>query len=165
MQEASPRTKQLAASVLATKLDRLYNRIDRIYHRMAQPSGVSDCAYWLMYALAESGRPLAQRALIEKWSYSKQTVNSALGALEAKGLVRMEFEEGSRRNKVAALTQAGAEFAARHVEPMMAIEEKAFDALDERERSQLVDLLSRYADALEGEAERLLAARGKEVGA
>lgn len=140
------------AGELATKLDRLYNRIDKIYHRLALPSGVSDCAYWIVYALAEEEGPLAQRDLVAMWSYSKQTVNSALRSLESKGLVTVALEAGSRRTKAVSLTTEGARFAERHVAPMMRVEEKAFDALDAKERTQLVELLGRYADALDAEA-------------
>lgn len=144
------------ASALAGELDRLYNEIDKIYHELARSSGVSDCAYWLVYALAEADGPLTQRVLASLWSYPKQTVNSALKALEAKGLVRIELETGSRKSTIVALTDAGRSFAQTHIAPTMRAEEQAFEALDTAERTTLVALLRRYTTALGEEAHRTI---------
>ena len=143
------------ATVLATELDRLYSRVDTIYPDIFLPSGISGCAYWLMYALYEAGEPMPLRELRQAWCYSKQTVSSALRTLEKKGLVSVRLEADSSKNKTVELTPSGKEFGRLHVEPTMRAEETAFDALDEGERAKLVELLRRYADALEAEKERM----------
>ena len=42
-------------SVNAMEFDYLYNVVDRLYSRLARRSGLSSCAYWMMYALVRAG--------------------------------------------------------------------------------------------------------------
>lgn len=86
-------------SVNAMEFDYLYNVVDRLYSRLARRSGLSSCAYWMMYALVRAGGTESLRTLAASWAFSKQTINSALKALEARELIALEFEEGSRKNK------------------------------------------------------------------
>ena len=121
-------------------LDYLYNMIDKLYHEYARGCGLSDCAYWMLYDLESAGGAMPQRELAEQWCYSKQTISSALKSLESKGLVALDYEEGSRRSKVVALTDAA-----------MEAEKRAFLTLAASERFELLRLVRRYASALEQE--------------
>lgn len=83
--------------------DRLYRKTDRLYYDMAHTCGLSESAYWVMYAIYASGGTATVRSLVEECVASKQTINSALRSLEAKGLVEMSFCEGSKKSKSVAL--------------------------------------------------------------
>lgn len=133
------------------ELDYLYNEIDKLYHAYARGCGLSDCAYWMLYDLecADGSLPLAQ--LATSWSYSKQTINSAIKTLEQQGLVELTFMEGSRRNKTASLTAAGRAFSLDYIVPAIKAEEAAFDELDPAEQRELVRLVRRYAAALDAQ--------------
>lgn len=133
------------------ELDYLYNEIDKLYHTFAHGCGISDCAYWMLYALEHAGGELPVGTLTTTWSYSKQTVNSALKTLEARGLVTLDYMEGSRKNKVAALTDAGRVFSEARIVPAIDAEHRAFATLAPEERRELVRLVRHYVDALDAE--------------
>ena len=59
---------------------------DAIYHSAAVRFGLSDSAFWILYAIADSQRTYTQNELCGAWSYSKQTVNSAIQSLIRQGV-------------------------------------------------------------------------------
>ena len=77
----------------ARDLDVLYRESDRLYYELARGCGLSDAAYWMLYEIVYCGGKATQRSLAQSFAYSRQTVNTAIKSLEAKGLVRLEFEE------------------------------------------------------------------------
>ena len=133
------------------ELDYLYNEIDKLYHTFAHGCGISDCAYWMLYGLELAGGSLPVGTLTKTWSYSKQTINSALKTLEARGLVELTYMEGSRKNKRAELTEAGHVFSEARIVPAIDAEHRAFATLEPEERIELVRLVRRYVDALDVE--------------
>ncbi|WP_204214359.1 hypothetical protein [Collinsella sp. An2] len=133
------------------ELDYLYSEIERLYHVFAHGCGVSDCAYWMLYDLQVGGGSLPVTTLTTSWAYSKQTINSALKTLEARGLVTLDFVEGSRKSKVATFTDAGRLFAQERIIPAVEAEDRAFATLSIQERKTLVRLVKRYVDALDVE--------------
>ena len=88
----------------AREIDVLYRESDKLYYELARDCGLSETAYWIMYALEVSGGSVTQRQIASDFSYSKQTVNSALKTLEARGLVELAPDEGDRRAKLVSLT-------------------------------------------------------------
>ncbi len=141
-------------SAQLAELDRLYNEVDKLYYSFARTGGLSSCAYWMLYGLVEKGSPQALVELSDGWSYSKQTINSALKSLEAKGLIELAFAEGSRKNKQARLTQEGEVFAGRFIVPAMQAEERAFASLRSDERCQLLAFMRKYANAIDLELQK-----------
>lgn len=150
-----PQDKQPIDITKPIELDYLYNAADKLYMQFARSCGVSSCAYWMLYDLVRAGGTAPLTRLCDSWSYSKQTINSALKTLESRELIGLAFCEGSRRNKVATLTAAGAEFAERNIRPAMRAEERAFGALSDEEREALLALTRKYTDALESEFKRV----------
>ncbi len=141
-----------------------YNEIDRLYSIIAHNAGLSDCAYCLMFDIAKNGGTAALSTMCGEWAYSKQTISSAIKSLEGKGLIELSFVEGSRKNKMASLTDAGRELSEQFVDPAAMAEFRALEALSLQERGQLVALLRRYADALALELSRMTEGES-EVGA
>lgn len=125
-----------------------YNEIDRLYSIIAHSAGLSDCAYCLMFDIAKNGGTAALSTICGEWAYTKQTISSAIKSLEGKGLIEVSFVEGSRKNKAVSLTEDGRKLAERFVDPAAMAEFRALEALNAREREQLVALTRRYADAL-----------------
>ena len=132
-------------------LDYLYNMIDKLYHAYARGCGISDCAYWMLYDLVLAGGELPLSELTASWSYSKQTINSALKTLRDRGLVELSFMEGSRKSKRATLTEDGRVFSSRHIVPAIRAEDRAFSNLSAAEQEELVRLVRRYVDALDAQ--------------
>ena len=139
----------------ARDLDALYCETDKLYHEIARGCGLSDCAYWILYEVQVMGGRASQRAIAERFSYSKQTVNSALKTLEAKGLAELSFAEGSRRAKTVRLTSEGRAFSERHIVPAIAAEDRAFTSLAPQERAELLRLVAAYTRAIDRELSRL----------
>ena len=134
--------EQLAA------FDRLYKEMDEGYHLYAKGRGLSDTALWLLYSLYERGAAQSQRELCSAWHYPPQTVNSAIKALEERGLVELATIPGNRKNKQVLLTPKGEEEARRVVLPLMEAERAAFRDLGEAEREALLSLTRRYVGLL-----------------
>lgn len=145
---ACPATSGGAA---ARQLDYLYNEVDKLYHVYARGCGVSDCAYWMLYDLEVAGGELPLSELTASWSYSKQTINSALKTLAERGLVELSFVPGSRKSKRARLTEAGQVFSRRHILPAIRAEERAFSFLSPAEQEELIRLVRRYTEALDAQ--------------
>lgn len=133
------------------ELDYLYNQADRIYSTFARRCGLSPCAYWMMYEMVQERQAVPVRDLTSRWSYSKQTVNSALQTLTTKGLCGLDFVEGSKKNKAISLTCEGMRFAERYVMPAIEAERRAFLTLPAKTRALLLEATRAYTQAL-GEA-------------
>lgn len=138
-------------TVSARALDVLYQKTDKVYYELARGCGLSETAYWILYAVEVSGGQVAQAVIAEEFSYSKQTVNSALKALEARGLVELAFAEGSRRSKVVSLTPAGRAFSDERIVPAIEAEERAFASLAPEERAEFLRLARAYTAAIDRE--------------
>ena len=143
----------------ARELDVLYQKTDKIYYEFARGCGISETAYWILYAIEVSGGQVAQSQVANDYSYSKQTVNSALKTLEAKGLVELSFAEGSRRSKVVSLTPAGRAFCDERIVPAIQAEDRAFSTLTDAERAEFLRLARAYTDAIDRELAALLGRR------
>lgn len=136
------------ASILLERFNRSWKGIDRVYHEIARRSGLSDCAFWILYALREAGNAMPQNELSQIWLYSRQTVSSTLRQLEERGLIAVGYAAGSRREKQVDLTEDGARFAQTHIDPAMEMEKQALTDLDEQERDMMFTLIDRYAHLL-----------------
>lgn len=101
------------SAVTLVDFDRLLNGLDHIYSEFSRACGLSDCAYWMLVDTSTAGGSIAVSRLTSEWFYSKQTINSAIKTLTARGFATLEFAEGSRKNKVVRLTEAGMRFAER----------------------------------------------------
>lgn len=140
-------------------IDVIYQETDRLYYELARGCGLSDSAYWILYDVEVAGGRIPQRSIGAAHSLSRQTVNSSIKSLEARGLVRLEFEPGSRKHKDVLLTDEGEAFCKERVVPAMRAEERAFMSLSARDRREFVRLVRAYADAVDVEMARLRAMR------
>lgn len=125
----------------------LYKEQDDLYRAAARGFGLSDCAFWVLYALREAERPMTQSDVCAAVYQPKQTVHSALKKLIGEGCLRLA-EGRDRRSKYLVLTERGEALARRTVDPVMAAETAAMDTLTEAERTQFLSLCRRYNTAL-----------------
>lgn len=148
-------------AAMIKELDQLYNVTDKLYTKFARACGLSSCAYWMVYDLICVGGTAPLTDIVASWAYSKQTINSALKALESQGLIELSFCEGSRRNKQVTLTAKGSRFAEGHIVPAMSAELRAFKTLDSADGAELLRLLRTYIQALEAEFSALGPEKGR----
>ena len=125
----------------------LYKEQDDLYRAVARGFGLSDCAFWVLYALREAKRPMTQSDVCAAVYQPKQTVHSALKKLIGEGCLRLA-EGRDRRSKYLVLTEQGEALVRRTVDPVMAAETAAMDTLTEAERTQFLSLCRRYNTAL-----------------
>ena len=140
-------------AVSLVDFDRMLNGLDRIYSEFARTCGLSDCAYWMLVDTSTAGGSIAVSRLTSEWFYSKQTINSAIKALTARGFAALEFAEGSRKNKVVSLTEEGRRFAKRYAMPAQGAEQRAFDALEPCEQREIMRLIGKFSQVLGEECE------------
>lgn len=125
----------------------LYKEQDDLYRAAARGFGLSDCAFWVLYALREAERPMTQSGVCAAVYQPKQTVHSALKKLMGAGYLQLA-EGRDRRSKYLVLTEQGEALVRRTVDPVMAAETAAMDTLTEAERTQFLSLCRRYNTAL-----------------
>ena len=132
-----------------SRLNRLSKRQEEIYHRCAKRAGLTDSQFWVLYALCEVGKPLSQNTFCENWCYSKQTVSTAVANLEADGLLRLDYAEGSRKQKNITLTEAGEAFCDGNIRTLMQAESAALTGLDKEEREIFFKVFERFLFGIE----------------
>ena len=82
--------------VSARALDVLYQKTDKIYYEFARGCGLSETAYWILYAVEVSGGSVPQAVIAEEFSYSKQTVNSSLTDCSISASIRNALTQSLR---------------------------------------------------------------------
>lgn len=141
------------SAVTPVDFDRLLNGLDHIYSEFSRACGLSDCAYWMLVDTSTAGGSIAVSRLTSEWFYSKQTINSAIKALTARGFATLEFAEGSRKNKVVRLTEAGMRFAEQYALPAQEAEQQAFEVLEPWEQREIMRLIEKFSHALGDECD------------
>lgn len=141
------------SAVTPVDFDRLLNRLDHIYSEFSRACGLSDCAYWMLVDTSTAGGSIAVSRLTSEWFYSKQTINSAIKTLTARGFATLEFAEGSRKNKVVRLTEAGMRFAEQNALPAQEAEQQAFEVLEPWEQREIMRLIEKFSHALGDECD------------
>lgn len=141
------------SAVTLVDFDRLLNGLDHIYSEFSRACGLSDCAYWMLVDTSTAGGSVAVSRLTSEWFYSKQTINSAIKTLTARGFATLEFAEGSRKNKVVRLTEAGMRFAEQYALPAQEAEQQAFEVLEPWEQREIMRLIGKFSHALGDECD------------
>ncbi len=138
-----------------TTLNKLFKTEHRLYHEFALHCGLADAALWVFLAIKEAGKPLTQAEICNLWHVSKQTLNSAVKALIAEGLIELRMGEYNKKNKEVCLTEAGEHFFAENIACLLEAEKAALADLEEHERNILVRLSKKRVDHLKGRLEVL----------
>lgn len=141
------------SAVTLVDFDRLLNGLDHIYSEFSRACGLSDCAYWMLVDTSTAGGSVAVSRLTSEWFYSKQTINSAIKTLTARGFATLEFAEGSRKNKVVCLTEADMRFAEQYALPAQEAEQQAFEVLEPWEQREIMRLIGKFSHALGDECD------------
>lgn len=141
------------SAVTLVDFDRLLNGLDHIYSEFSRACGLSDCAYWMLVDTSTAGGSIAVSRLTSEWFYSKQTINSAIKTLTARGFATLGFAEGSRKNKVVSLTEEGRQFAERYALPAQEAEQQAFEVLEPWEQCEIMRLIGKFSHALGDECD------------
>ena len=133
--------KESQARALLDKTNRQFNECNALYHAAAQRCGLSDAAFWTLYALVTSCEPLTQNRIAADWGIPKQTLNSAVAAMVKKGLLALCPGKGAHSGKIVTLTAEG-----------RALAERAFGLASAEEMHRLAQ---RHLECLQREFEKI----------
>lgn len=147
--------KESQARALLDKTNRQFNECNALYHAAAQRCGLSDAAFWMLYALVTSCEPLTQNRIAADWGIPKQTLNSAVAAMVKKGLLALCPGKGAHSGKIVTLTAEGRALAERTVGPVIAAEQQAMTRQGLAEVEQNCRLTQRYLECLRQEFEKI----------
>lgn len=138
----------------------LYNQfskeLDGLYHLYARKSGLSDTAFWILYSVEESQSVYTQKELCEDWSYSCQTVNSALKKLVEQEIIELRPLPGNRKNKQIVLTASGKALVAEIISPLIEAERNSFLKLGEEDGEEFLRLTKSHLELFHREIEQIL---------
>lgn len=137
-------------------LNRLYKESDHVYSRLASKLGMTDTAFWVLYAIAHSEEPMAQNDLCNDFFFPVQTIHSAINNLRSDGLLELQVIPGTRNRKAILLTEKGKRFVENTISRADEIEEKAFLRFTEEERELYLSLFRRHIEYLKSEEKRVL---------
>lgn len=131
-----------------TTLNQCDNELGKIYHNYAASYELSDTAFWLLYSIWDMGEGCTQRDICEKWFFKRQSINSAIKNLEAKGYLVLEDAHDNRKLKRIMLTETGRTFTKKVMEPIIDAEIASFQVFSEKERCMLIELTQKRTDLL-----------------
>lgn len=141
--------KESQARALLDKTNRQFNECNALYHAAAQRCGLSDAAFWTLYALVTSCEPLTQNRIAADWGIPKQTLNSAVAAMVKKGLLALCPGKGAHSGKIVTLTAEGRALAERTVV------QKAIRAFGLASAEEMHRLAQRHLECLQREFEKI----------
>lgn len=137
-------------------LNRLYKESDHIYSGLASKLGMTDTAFWVLYAIAHSTEPMTQNDLCNDFFFPVQTINSAINNLRKNGLLELQVIPGTRNRKAILLTEKGKAFVTNTINKADEIEKNAFLRFNEEERELYLSLFKRHIEYLKNEEKRVL---------
>lgn len=127
----------------------LYRKWDGLYHDLAIKAGMSDSAFYILYAIVELGDGCLQKDIAEHYSFSRQTINSSIQNLMSKGYISLI--QGNRRDKHIHLTTAGQQLVRDKIIPVMKMEHTVFSKMTSVESHELLRLIRKYIQLFQEE--------------
>lgn len=100
----------------------LWKESKHIYDQWAKSQGLSANSLLILYSFYSDGEDRTQKAISQKWSIPKQTVNTILKKFEQQGYIELLSVPTDKRNKQIRLTPAGQTFTNTIIERLYAKE-------------------------------------------
>lgn len=122
------------------------NRMDGAYYLLSRKLGVKENILALLYALDDE-KPHSQKRICEDWLFPKTTINTIVQELVQAGYVTLR-REGSSREKVIALTEAGKSYAGSILKDVYEAEAAAMEKTLRRFSPQFIDAMDYFADCI-----------------
>ena len=137
-------------------LNRLYKESEHVYSRLASKLGMTDTAFWVLYAITHAEGPLTQNDLCNGFFFPVQTIHSAIGKLHGDGLLELQVIPGTKNRTAIILTETGKAFAAETIGKADEIEKNALLYFSAEERKLYLSLFKRHIEYLKSEEKRVL---------
>lgn len=130
----------------AQAVNRLFERMNELYHAVASNRGLTGNAFSVLYALYECDG-LSQKQISHRAYIPKQTVSYTTKKLREEGLVSEEAIDG--RESRLSLTQCGTKRAEKDIAPVMDAERSTLASYSDADRKALIDMFEDYVSRLE----------------
>lgn len=145
---------ELSIRMTLDEYNRIFKQNDEIYRDAAKELGLSDCAFWILYAVRSAEEVLTQSDLCYSQYQPKQTVNSALKKLEKEGYLVLKCTD-NRRSKQIYLTEKGIRLSENTVDKVILAEVEALSALSLAEQEEFLKLFRKYTECLKNEMQQI----------
>lgn len=126
------------------EFNQVMGNINAAYHEVCVKLGISDSEFDILYILCDLGDGCNQSAIYKNSGLGKTTINSAVKKMEKKGYIRIE--QGSGRNTLVYLTEAGKELSVKTVERIIEIENAIFHSWSKKDQNMFVELNKKYLE-------------------
>lgn len=137
-------------------LNRLYKESEHVYSRLASKLGMTDTAFWVLYAITHAEGPMTQNDLCGGFFFPVQTIHSAISNLRRDGLLELQVIPGTKNRKAIILTEKGKAFAAATISKADEIGKNALLCFSAEERKLYLSLFKRHIEYLKSEEKRVL---------
>ena len=121
-----------------------------VYERWAKKHGLNNNLLLTLYLLKEFPDDCTQHLICEKLMLPKQTVNSILAGLEARGFVEKKVSHKDKRVKLLTFTEQGAAYADELLQKMDDFEERALRNMTDAQRNAAVGRRLRLDEGFAG---------------
>ena len=136
-------------------LMKINKEIDDLYHNIATYFGLSDSAFWIMYSLYEKQEGLTQKEICSNWSYSKQTINSAIKKLLDLKYIDMKNDIPSNYGKKIYLTRRGLDIASQTIKKVMEAEDESFSKIKDTDIDKVIEVFGKAYSLFKNEIEKI----------
>lgn len=135
------------------EFNKLYKKINDIYHEVSLNLGLSDSSFDILYSIFELGDGCLQSD-IQKISFlPKQTINSSIHKLEKDGYIY--FSNGTGRSKHINLTEKGKILIQEKIYPVIKCENNSLFSLGEEEQMLMLRTFDKYVNSLHNGFDKL----------
>ena len=135
------------------RINYLSNELEALYHQSSLKFGITDSVSIVLYTIYDSGNECLLTDIYKESGISKQTINSAIRALEADSILYLEQHNG--RAKKVILTDKGRDFVQKTAARLYQAEMDAFDTWTDEEVSTYIRLMEKYVDCFRQQIEKL----------
>ncbi len=146
--------KKIESKRMLIEYNLIFREMDEVYRQIAEHYGLSECAFWILYAIRESDNNYTQSDLCRILSLSKQTINSALKKLEENEYIMLQCDERNRRNKRIIFTKSGEKLANNTVDKVFEVEEKTFSYFENDDAEKYMEYFRKHLRILREEARK-----------
>ena len=135
------------------RINYLSNELEALYHQSSLKFGITDSVSIVLYTIYDSGNECLLTDIYKESGISKQTINSAIRALEADGILYLEQHNG--RAKKVILTDKGRDYVQKTAARLYQAEMDAFDTWTDEEVSTYIRLMEKNVDCFRKQIETL----------
>ena len=132
----------------STALNQCDKELDEIYHKYAMQHHLSDAALWILYAIYDAKDGITQADLCNAWSFSRQTINTALKKLEQQKIIALHAVSTNRKSKEIVFTEKGNAMVQEVLMPLLHAEYSVYNAFSEEENRLFIELCKKRCSLL-----------------